>query len=57
MIEIIPEKPDITDELARSGANVVADYADGKDCSSCTFCDICADYFNVCPSLWAEIRK
>lgn len=55
MIEIVPEKPVITDELAMSAVKVVSDYCDGKsDCEGCVFRlrEICKQ-FRDCPSDWS----
>lgn len=55
MIEIVPEKPVITDELAMSAAKVISDYSDSKtDCEDCVFrINGLCKYFRDCPSDWS----
>lgn len=53
MIEIIPDKPEITDELAMSAVKVVSDYCDNqKDCYKCGLRDICNEHFEDAPYDW-----
>lgn len=56
MIEIIPEKPDIKDELARAAAGVIKDYCKSKEtCHKCCFSsngwDCCIR--NMLPEAWS----
>lgn len=44
-----PEKPEITDQLAMSGWNVVIDYTRDRKCDECVFTEICHICFERCP--------
>lgn len=52
MIEVVPDKPDITDELAISLRTLMAQYATDKECSDCVYKKDCSVDFGICPANW-----
>lgn len=52
MNEIIPDKPEITDELAMSLRTLMAQYATDKECSDCVYKKDCSVDFGICPANW-----
>ena len=50
MIEVIPDRPEITAELALSAARIVKEYCRETDCGDCAIYMMC-DTFNN-PSYW-----
>ncbi len=52
MIEVIPNKPEITDELAKSAMKVIQDYTRKLRCDKCVFEELCNEQFEECPEVW-----
>lgn len=57
MIEVIPEQPEVTKQLAESGLNVFRDYCitkrqqEGK-CMHCEMLAFCMENFKTMPYRW-----
>lgn len=52
MIEVIPDKPDITDELAMSLRTLTAQYATDRERSECVYRNNCSVDYRKCPANW-----
>lgn len=52
MIEIIPDDPDVTKELAESARRVIIDHTSGRKCEDCAFEGKCTEWFKICPAYW-----
>ena len=47
-----PEKPEITDQLAISGMNLMREYTTDRKCTGCAFQGVCRIFFRGCPANW-----
>lgn len=52
MTEVVPDKPEITDELAMAAKRVMKQYTTGRECSDCVYREDCVVDFNACPANW-----
>ena len=57
MIEVIPEQPEVTEQLAKSGLNVFRDYCIAnrkkeEKCRGCKMLAFCMENFKTMPYRW-----
>ena len=52
MIEIILDKPDITDDLAMAAKRVMKQYVMDRECSDCVYRKDCTVDYKQCPTNW-----